>query len=119
MDIARDPALARLLRKQLEGLAEGKGGDVLGEMAKEVLSGRIGLREAVTVGAYQEELAAGIGKFQQKWDEMSEAEKMEAEREGASFIRQQQEEIDQERREAARPQSGHRGHHSGGGWSAY
>ncbi|WP_432000023.1 hypothetical protein [Streptomyces sioyaensis] len=118
LPIARDPAMARVLRKQLEVLADGKGGDVLGEMAKEVLSGRIGLREAVRVGAYEEELVRNVEKFQHSWDEMSEEERSNAEKEGAKFLQEQRDEIEQERR--ARMRGAHdRGRHAGSSFSVY
>ncbi|WP_310729172.1 hypothetical protein [Streptomyces sp. N2A] len=118
MSVTRDPAMARVLRKQLEALADGKGGDVLAEMAREVLSGRIGLREAVRVGAYEEELVQNVGKFQQKWDEMSAEERSQAEKEGARFLEEQRAEIEQERRERAR-ETQTKSRHSVGGFSLY
>ncbi|MEV6173936.1 hypothetical protein AB0L99_37700 [Streptomyces sp. NPDC051954] len=121
ISIARDPATARLLRKQLESLTDGRAGAVLAEMAKEVLSGRIGLRDAVRVGAYEQELLAGAEKFERKWDEMSEKEKSQAEAEGVRLLREQQDEIDEERRNrqqhSVRP--GQQSRHSANGWSAY
>jgi len=121
ISITRDPAMARLLRKQLESLTDGRAGGVLAEMAKEVLSGRIGLREAVRVGAYEQELLASAEKFERKWDEMSELEKSQAEAEGAKLLRQQQEEIDQERRDQQEqsPASRRQARHSANGWSVY
>ncbi|MFI5657887.1 hypothetical protein [Streptomyces sp. NPDC051684] len=124
LEIARDPALARLLRKQLETLAEGRSGKVLAEMASEVLAGRIGLREAVRVGAYDEALTSAAGKFQEGWDNMTEFERSEAEKEGSRVLSQQQEEIDQER--LSQNPSGTRNgdfrggnRHSSKGWSLY
>jgi hypothetical protein len=121
ISIARDPAVARLLRKQLESLTDGRAGDVLAEMAREVLTGRIGLRDAVRVGAYEQDLLASAEKFEHKWDEMSELEKSQAEAEGAKLVRQQQEEIDQERRDRQEQSLGSRRQtrHSANGWSAY
>ncbi|WP_159029257.1 hypothetical protein [Streptomyces viridochromogenes] len=121
ISIARDPAMARLLRKQLESLADGRAGAVLAEMAKEVLSGRIGLREAVQVGAYQQELVASAENFERKWDEMSALEKSQAEAEGTKLLRQQQDEIDQEHRERQEQSlnPSQRSRHSANGWSAY
>ncbi|MFJ6606824.1 hypothetical protein [Streptomyces lydicus] len=114
--LTRDPAMARMLRKQLEVLADGKGGEVLAEMAREVLSGRIGLREAVQVGAYEEELVRNVGSFQQKWDEMSAEERAHAEKEGTRFLQEQRAEIEQERRgREAQAKS----RHSAGAFSAY
>ena len=51
----QDPAQAKILRQSLEHLASGLGGPALKEMAQEVLSGRMGLREAANVSAYAEE----------------------------------------------------------------
>ncbi|MER5937477.1 hypothetical protein ABT121_09180 [Streptomyces sp. NPDC001928] len=121
ISVARDPAMARLLRKQLESLADGRAGAVLTEMAKEVLSGRIGLREAVRVGAYEQELLATAEKFERKWNEMSEQEKSQAEAEGARLLREQQDEIDQERRDQQQHSAGPgpQSRHSSKGWSAY
>ncbi|GAB7030636.1 hypothetical protein AB0G35_25035 [Streptomyces sp. NPDC021749] len=116
--ITRDPAMARVLRKQLEALADGKGGDVLAEMAREVLSGRIGLRDAVRVGAYEEELVRNIDKFQHKWDEMSAEERSQAEKEGTRFLQEQRAEIEQERRERARGTQA-KSRHDAGGFSVY
>ncbi|MFG2399087.1 hypothetical protein [Streptomyces lydicus] len=116
--LTRDPAMARMLRKQLEVLADGKGGEVLAEMAREVLSGRIGLREAVQVGAYEEELVRNVGSFQQKWDEMSAEERAHAEKEGARFLQEQRAEIEQERRERGREAQA-KSRHSAGAFSAY
>ncbi|MGW7573993.1 hypothetical protein [Streptomyces sp. NPDC054765] len=116
--LTRDPAMARVLRKQLEVLADGKGGQVLAEMAREVLSGRIGLREAVQVGAYEEELVRNVGTFQQKWDEMSAEERAHAEKEGTKFLEEQRAEIEQERRERGRETQA-KSRHSAGTFSAY
>lgn len=118
LPIARDPAAARLLRKQLEVLADGKGGEVLAEMAKEVLSGRIGLREAVRVGVYEEELVRNVEKFQRSWDEMSEEERSNAEKEGVRFLQEQRDEIEQERRARMRGVQ-NESRHGGGGFSVY
>ncbi len=51
--MGRDPAVARPLRKQLETMADGRAGVVLAEVAIEVLSGKISLRDAVRVGPYE------------------------------------------------------------------
>ncbi|MFJ3290197.1 hypothetical protein ACIPMW_33535 [Streptomyces sp. NPDC086669] len=122
ISMGRDPAVARLLRKQLETLADGRAGAVLAEMAKEVLSGRISLRDAVRVRPYEHELLAAADRFGRKWDEMSELDRSQAESEGAKVLNQQQEEIDEERRrgrEDDRPVPGPSTRHSARGWSVY
>ncbi|MEU2785012.1 MULTISPECIES: hypothetical protein [Streptomyces] len=53
ISMGRDPAVARPLRKQLETMADGRAGVVLAEVAIEVLSGKISLRDAVRVGPYE------------------------------------------------------------------
>jgi hypothetical protein len=117
LGMARDPAIARLLSKKLDELAQGKSGEILGEMAREVLSGRLDLREAVRVGAYEQELVLNIDEAQKNLDRMSSEEKMQAEKEGAKILQQCQEEIDQEQREKSKP--GGKGRHGADGWSLY
>jgi hypothetical protein len=51
-ELARDPGLARSLRRSLGRLADGVGGPELQEMARDVLAGRISLREAAGSHAY-------------------------------------------------------------------
>ncbi|MEU1941714.1 hypothetical protein ACFW95_26230 [Streptomyces sp. NPDC059474] len=84
--IAPDPGVALLVKKQLEGLAAGKGGEVLKEMATEVLTGRIGLREAMQVPAYEQELATNIDKFQSHWDNMSSEARSQAQAAADRFL---------------------------------
>jgi hypothetical protein len=98
--IARDPARARALRETLRKLARADGGSgdgPLREMAREVLAGRIGLREAMQVGPYREALRdrarAGAGAY----EGMSAAERTVAEAEGRRRLGAYQEETDRER----------------------
>ncbi|MDI9830827.1 hypothetical protein [Streptomyces sp. KAU_LT] len=122
ISMGRDPAVARLLRKQLETLADGRAGAVLAEMAKEVLSGRISLRDAVRVGPYEHELLAVADRFGRQWDEMSELDRSQAESEGARVLNQQREEIHEEERRGRADDRAGRGpstRHSARGWSVY
>ncbi|MFT9475471.1 hypothetical protein [Streptomyces sp. 11-1-2] len=92
----RDQAQARALRKQLKELAGGGAGPVLQEMARELLSGRVGFREALRVPAYSEALGERIRKFHEAWERMS-PEEQESHRQGAQeFLEAQREEIAQE-----------------------
>ncbi|MDG4857179.1 hypothetical protein P8605_03250 [Streptomyces sp. T-3] len=119
MDITRDEASARFLRKALQKLADSPSGNgALQEMAREVLAGRIGLREAVQVGAYSEALGEGMLRVQEAMDRQSSEEREQQRAEGERHLRAQQEEIDQERREAAqaRPASDRAARHSGRDW---
>ncbi|WP_435209719.1 hypothetical protein [Streptomyces sp. bgisy034] len=122
MEIAHDPAQARVLRKALEQLAGGGAGETLREMAKEVLSGRIGLREAVSVSAYSEAVMEKSQHFMREWEQLPERERDGLVAEGERYLREQQREIDDERREAQRgnnPGAGRNARHDGRGWSAY
>ncbi|TMU90720.1 hypothetical protein [Streptomyces sp. DASNCL29] len=86
LSIAPDPGVALLIKKQLEGLAAGKGGEVLKEMATDVLTGRIGLREAMQVPAYEEELVTNIDKFQRHWSDMSSEDRSQAQAVADRFL---------------------------------
>lgn len=50
--IARDPGLALSVKRSLGRMADGAAGPELQEMARDVLAGRIGLREAASSSAY-------------------------------------------------------------------
>lgn len=64
VDIARgDMALAEVLRASLRQLARRSTNPVLQEMAKEVLAGRISLREAATSDQYAHALFDKYGRF--------------------------------------------------------
>lgn len=113
LDIAEDPVEARLLRKSLQQLAGGGAGEALQEMAREVLSGRVGLREAVQISAYGDALAERAQSFKDEWDEKSEQEREAMAEEGRAVMAQERDEMEQERRDA-----GHGGgsrHHGRGG----
>ncbi|MFM9366660.1 hypothetical protein [Streptomyces sp. Da 82-17] len=113
-----DPAQARLLRKSLETLAAGHGGDALKEMARDVLAGRSSLREAANVSAYSEQLIEQARPMAEKWASMSELEREEVAAEGRRAIAAEQDEIDGERREAA-AEAAKKSRHDGRGWSLY
>ncbi len=114
-----DPAQARLLRKSLETLAAGHGGDALKEMAQEVLSGRAGLRDAVNVSAYADRLIEQAAPMAEKWAALSEAQREELAAEGRRAIAAEQEQIDEERRAAPDKGGSHKSRHDGRGWSLY
>ncbi|MFE9022303.1 hypothetical protein ACFYNL_27595 [Streptomyces sp. NPDC007808] len=114
-----DPAQARLLRKSLETLAAGHGGDALKEMAQEVLSGRVGLRDAVNVSAYADQLIERAAPMAEKWASLTEAQREELAAEGRRAIAAEQERIDEERRAAPGEGDSHKSRHDGRGWSLY
>ncbi|MEV0092323.1 hypothetical protein [Streptomyces sp. NPDC050738] len=114
----QDPAQARLLRKSLEELSSGRGGDALKEMAQDVLAGRSSLRDAARVSAYSEEILTQAAPMTARWAALSEAERAELAAEGERQIAAAQAEIDEERRTALRD-GGTKSRHDGRGWSAY
>ncbi|MET9516918.1 hypothetical protein [Streptomyces sp. NPDC002994] len=116
-----DPARARILRKSLEQLSKSDSQGALKEMAQEVLSGRIGLRQATTIAAYAEPMIEKIHGFRRDWDSMSEEERASHSREGDRIIEEYRDEIDEERRGRQREpgRSSSSARHDGKGWSLY
>lgn len=94
----RDQAQARALRKQLQQLARGGAGSTLQEMAREILSGRTGLREAMRIPAYAEALGERVRIFRRAWEGMSPEERDRQKSEARRFLEAQRQEIDQEGR---------------------
>ncbi|WKU44347.1 hypothetical protein Q3V23_09770 [Streptomyces sp. VNUA116] len=66
---------ARALHGALQKLASGSAGAVLQEMARDVLTGRVGLRDAVRVGAYAEALGEGTRALRAAWQALPEEER--------------------------------------------
>jgi hypothetical protein len=118
MDIAKDPAEARALHKSLRMIAGGGVGDALKEMAQEVLSGRVGLRQAMQISGYTDEML-GKSEFQDKWMAMSDTERYALAAEGEQTLEKERREIAEERREAQRQSFGDAEGHRGKGWSLY
>ncbi|MER6842878.1 hypothetical protein [Streptomyces platensis] len=121
LEISKDPAAARALRKSLETLAGGGAGETLKEMASEVLSGRLGLRDAVNVTAYSEALIENTQTARDEWASMSESEREARADEGARYLEEQRSEIEAERRGGPVHGKGSNGksRHDGSGWSVY
>ncbi|MGW2367806.1 hypothetical protein ACWCZ5_19760 [Streptomyces sp. NPDC001667] len=71
----RDRAQARAVRRGLQEMAEGGAGEVLQEMARDILSGRIGLREALRVGPYATALAERVRAAHAEWGAMPAADR--------------------------------------------
>ncbi|MER5452202.1 hypothetical protein ABT065_42340 [Streptomyces sp. NPDC002764] len=119
LDIAKDPARARALRKSLQRLADSRD-ETLREMAREVLAGRIGLRQAARNGAYREALSEGAKAGMRAYDRMSAEERLAAEAEGRRQLDECQGEIDRERAERqgerARGRKGGEAPHESRGW---
>lgn len=117
-ELAKSPAEARAVKKALEMVAGGGAGDTLKEMAQEVLTGRIGLREALNVSAYTEQVAQQSDSVRDRWDGMSEREREALAADGARHLEELQREIDEERSEKMRSGTSKSApRHSGGTWS--
>ncbi|TXS42011.1 hypothetical protein EAO75_34070 [Streptomyces sp. uw30] len=115
----QDPAQAKILKQSLEHLASGLGGPALKEMAQEVLSGRMGLREAANVSAYAEEAVERSAPLAEKWASMSDSEREALAVDGERRIEEERRQLDEERRVASEDRSSAKGRHDGRGWSLY
>ncbi|MDT0451793.1 hypothetical protein [Streptomyces hesseae] len=82
----RDRARARVVHEALRHLADGSGGEVLREMAQEVLSGRMRLHEAVRVGAYSDALTESVETAQEAWERLSPEQREERTAEARRFL---------------------------------
>ncbi|GHH31644.1 hypothetical protein [Streptomyces lanatus] len=108
----QDAAQAKVLKQSLEHLASGLGGPALKEMAQEVLSGRMGLREAANVSAYAEEAVVQSAPLAEKWAAMSDSEREALAAEG-------ERQLEEQRRAESENRSGEKSRHDGRGWSLY
>lgn len=115
----QDPAQAKILKQSLEHLASGLGGPALKEMAQEVLSGRMGLREAANVSAYAEEAVERSAPLAEKWASMSDSEREALAVDGERRLEEERRQLDEERRVASEDRSSPKGRHDGRGWSLY
>ncbi|MGV9245193.1 hypothetical protein [Streptomyces sp. NPDC003710] len=81
-----------------------------------VLPGRIGLREALRVGAYSDALGERIAEARREYEQPSPEEREQQRTAALGYLQAQREEIEQERQQqAARPGPGAAGH-SGRDW---
>ncbi|MFF5479644.1 hypothetical protein ACFY5C_20195 [Streptomyces sp. NPDC012935] len=115
----QDAAQAKILRQSLEHLASGLGGAALKEMAQEVLSGRMGLREAADVSAYAEEAVQQSAPLAEKWASMSDREREELAAEGEHRLEERRRQVEEERRAESENRSDTKSRHDGRGWSLY
>lgn len=108
-----DQVRARALRKTLQKLAGSQqAGGPLQEMAREVLAGRVGLREALRVGAYAEALGEKVAEGRRAYEQQSPEERRSQEEAARAYLAEQREEIEQEQRDGGR-QGGARPRHRG------
>ncbi|MEV6545014.1 hypothetical protein [Streptomyces sp. NPDC051665] len=93
-----DQARARSLRKALQKLADDRApDDPLREMAREVLSGRTGLREAARVPAYAEALGDRMVQGFREHDSLSPDERANQEAAARTYLVEQAAEIEKKR----------------------
>ncbi|MGP4002262.1 hypothetical protein [Streptomyces sp. 8N706] len=115
-----DEVRARALRKSLQKLAGSEqAGGVLQEMAREVLAGRVGLRDALRVGSYADALGERVAQARQAYEQLPPDELERQKEEAQRFLDAQREEIEEERREQREREGGSRGRpprHSGHDW---
>lgn len=71
----RGPSRARVVHEALRQLSDGAGGPVLKEMACEVLSGRIGLKDAMRMRAYADELGERVETAFAEWERIPASER--------------------------------------------
>ena len=102
LEMTGDPARARRLRRSLETLADRGGDPAMREMAREVLAGRLSLRDAANIPAYGEAMRQGVQDGLRAYAAMSESERREAEEEGRRQLDADQREVDEETRERGR-----------------
>ncbi|MFG2224038.1 hypothetical protein [Streptomyces sp. NPDC048644] len=102
MSLAKDEAKARMLRKMMQNLAEGDTKDPLTQLARDVMSGRSSIQDAVRDAPQDESLVLRFESFQGSWDTMSENDKWTAERAANAYLDEQRREIVAERDTAAR-----------------
>ncbi|MFG2136164.1 hypothetical protein [Streptomyces sp. NPDC048650] len=118
-DVSGSPAEARATRKALELVAGGGAGDTLKEMAQEVLTGRVGFREALNISAYTDSMIEQAQSTRERWDGLSEREREAMAAAGEKHLAEQQREIDEEAAAALRgdTRKGSTARHSGGSWT--
>ncbi|MGP3981265.1 hypothetical protein [Streptomyces sp. KR80] len=95
-----DEVRARALRKTLQKLAGSEqAGPALQEMAREVLAGRVGLREAMRINSYAEALGERVAQAREAYEQLSPEELERQKEEAQRFLEAQREEIEEEQRE--------------------
>ncbi|WP_329185404.1 hypothetical protein [Actinacidiphila glaucinigra] len=99
MDVADDPAQARRLHKALRTLADHPQVDgTLKEMARDVLSGRLGMREALGSGAYLGALGDRMAELKRADELLTPEERAAQEERARRWFEQQSDEEAEEGR---------------------
>lgn len=104
MDVAQDPEQAYRLRKALKTLADNPNvGGRLQEMAREVLSGRIGMKDAIQTPSYMDALGDRMQEIRRAAENQTQSEREESREKFAAWQKQQEEKEDKERAERDGP----------------
>ncbi|BDM71849.1 hypothetical protein HEK616_53360 [Streptomyces nigrescens] len=104
MDIAQDPEQAHRLHKALKVLADNPNvGGKLKEMAQEVLSGRIGMKDAIQTPGYMDAIGDRLTEMRRAAEDQTMAEREESREKFAAWQKEQEEKEDQERAERDGP----------------
>ncbi|MFH8349998.1 hypothetical protein [Streptomyces sp. NPDC018045] len=104
MDVAQDSEQAHRLRKALQTLATNpKVGGKLQEMAQEVLSGRIGMKDAIQSEEYMGAIGDRMSEMRRAAENRTQAEREAAREQFAQWQKEQAEQEDQERAERDGP----------------
>lgn len=81
-----DEARAELLRASLGRLASGAAGELLQEMARDVLAGRIALRQALTSDAYGSDFVDGFTRFWERYEKLAPSRQQKLIRAGEAYL---------------------------------
>ncbi|MET9295856.1 hypothetical protein [Streptomyces sp. NPDC003077] len=101
MDVAHDPEQARRLRKALLTLADSpKAGAALQEMAQEVLSGRLGMKDALRSPAYMDALDERVRQIKRAAEDQSPDERKASREQFARWQREQDQAAEEQERPA-------------------
>ncbi|WP_328384152.1 hypothetical protein OHS81_09205 [Streptomyces sp. NBC_00400] len=104
MDVAQDPEQAHRLRKALKVLADNPHvGGKLQEMAQEVLSGRIGMKDAIATPGYMDALGDRMNEIRRAAENQTMAEREESREKFAAWQKEQEAKEDEERAERDGP----------------
>ncbi|MFH8570663.1 hypothetical protein [Streptomyces sp. NPDC017993] len=104
MDVAADPEQAHRLRKALKTLAENPNvGGKLQEMAQEVLSGRIGMKDAIQTPGYMDALGDRMNQIRRAAEDQTQAEREASREQFTAWQKQQEEKEEKERAERDGP----------------
>ncbi|MFJ6747642.1 hypothetical protein ACIQNI_05490 [Streptomyces sp. NPDC091266] len=104
MDVAQDEEQAHRLRKALKTLSDNPNvGGKLQEMAREVLSGRIGMKDAIETPRYMDALGDRMQEIRRAAENQTQAEREASREQFAAWQKKEDEKEDKERAERDGP----------------